>query len=316
MSKRILVTGAGGFVGTYLIKELQKEQGNEIYGAVYKSTSDLSGLLPSDHIISGDLTDFAFAKSLIESSRPDVVYHLAAISIVHNSVDNALQVMHANTAVSYNILQALRQYAPSARFIAICSANEYGAVRDGSQPISETTPLRPLNPYAVSKVTQEMLALEYHLSYDLDVVMLRPFNHTGPGQTTDFVIPMLVKQFVAIQNVAEPVITVGNLDSVRDFTDVEDMVKAYVLAGKLGVSGEVYNIGSGQGYAVRQIITLLQDLTGLQVEIKSNPAQLRASDVPVLVADTTKFRTLTGWQPKIELSDTLSRILEYTKTNK
>lgn len=309
--KKILVTGAGGFVGTHLIQALKKQADIEIFAGVYKSTSDISSLLDSNHIISGDLTDFAFSSELIKQSAPDVIYHLAALSVVHNSHEKALEVMNGNTTISYNLLEATRQYAPSARFVAICSANVYGAVEDTSKPINEFTPIRPLNTYAVSKVMQEMLALQYYLSYSLDVVILRPFNHTGPGQTTDFVIPRLAEQFAKIEKgEIPPVIEVGNLDSVRDFTDVRDMVDGYILASVKAKSGEIYNIGSGKGYTIKQILDIFESLSNAKVEIKVNQELVRTSDVPVLIADATKFTSLTGWNPKISLEETISDILE------
>ncbi|MBP9670380.1 GDP-mannose 4,6-dehydratase [Candidatus Woesebacteria bacterium] len=315
--KKILVTGAGGFVGTHLIRALTKVADLEVFATVYQSTSDIQSLLDSDHIYSGDLTNYEFTSTLIKSVMPDVIYHLAALSVVHNSHEKALALMNGNTTISYNLLEATRLLAPNARFVAICSANVYGAVEDTVHPISESTPIRPLNAYAVSKVMQEMLALQYYLAYALDVVILRPFNHTGPGQTTDFVIPRLAEQFAKIeQGKIAPIIEVGNLDSVRDFTDVRDMVEAYILAGEKAKSGEIYNIGSGKGYTVKQILEILETLSKSKVEIKVNQALVRASDVPVLIADSSKFSHLTDWKPKISLEETISDILDSYRNSK
>ncbi len=309
--KKILITGAGGFVGTHLIKELQQNPGVEIFAAVYKSTSDIASLVEADHIFEGDLTDYAFAQKLIQTTQPDIIYHLAALSVVHTSPTQATQVMNANTTISYNILESVRLHAPHARFVAICSANVYGAVSNPNKSIDESVPFRPLNPYAVSKIAQEMLALQYHLAHSLDVVILRPFNHTGVGQTTDFVIPAFAKQFVQIEKGATPVIEVGNLETTRDFTDVSDMVKAYVLASEKCVSGTAYNIGSGRGYTIREILNIFQKITGKTVEIKESQSLIRKSDVPVLIADASKFAEATGWEPKVSLETTISDILNY-----
>ncbi len=312
--KKVLITGAGGFVGTYLIRALQSSGDYEIFAAVYQATSDISSLISADHIIAGDLTNLEFANSLIKQSNPDIVYHLAALSVVHNSVEKALGVMTGNTAISYNILESIKQYAPHARFLAICSANEYGAVQDKTKPISETTPLRPLNPYAVSKVTQEMLALQYCLADNLDCVIIRPFNHTGPGQTTDFVIPRLATQFAKIEKgLIPPIVEVGNLDSVRDFTDVSDMVDGYIKAAELGVKGEIYNIGSGEGHTIQEILDILQTLCSVKVEIKINDSYVRTSDVPILIADASKFKNLTAWSPKVPLIETIKHVYNYSK---
>lgn len=307
---KILVTGAGGFVGTYLIKELQSQGPSEIYGAVYRATSDISSLLPSDQILEGDLTDPTFAEYLIKQTQPDIIYHLAALSVVGDSFEKAVSIMNSNTTLSYNLFEAVRLHAKTAKIIAICSANVYGAVADGSKPITEDTPMRPVNPYAVSKATQELLALQYHLSYGLNVIILRPFNHTGPGQTTDFVIPRLASQFAQIKSGSmTPNIEVGNIESVRDFTDVRDMVRAYVLASTHCQSGVAYNIGSGKGYTIKQIIEILEDLVGIKVTLTVNPNLVRSSDVPILIADSTRFRAATNYSPQIPLNQTIKDIL-------
>lgn len=309
--KRVLITGAGGFVGTHLIHALKAAEDVEIFAAVYQATSDITSLVSEDHIIAGDLTDFAYTQKLVAISRADIVYHLAALSVVHSSASQATAVMNGNTTISYNILEAVRLGAPKARFIAISSGNVYGSVQDTTYPIDESTSIRPLNPYAVSKVTQEMLALQYYLAYGLDIVILRPFNHTGVGQTTDFVIPRLADQFVKIEKgLSSPVVEVGNLDTVRDFTDVRDMVGAYLMAADKGISGQIYNIGSGTGRTIREILDILQSLSSVKVEIKVNDKLVRTADVPVLIADASKFRGVTGWEPKIPLSKTISDILE------
>ncbi len=314
---KILITGAGGFVGSHLIKALHNKGNAEIFAAVYQSTSDVAALVPADHIIEGDLTNTDFAATLVQQTKPDVIYHLAALSVVGNSVIHAVRVMNGNTSLSYNLLEAIKNHAPHARFIAICSANEYGAVQDPSLPITESTPLRPLNPYAISKVTQEMLALQYHLAYGLDIVILRPFNHTGVGQTTEFVIPKLASQVAQIeQNGTPAVIEVGNLGTVRDFTDVRDMVQAYSLAAQSCLAGEIYNIGSGRGHSIQEIFDIFQSLTKVKLTAKVNPDLVRPADVPTLVADATKFRETTGWSPEISLKTTISDILESYRKQK
>jgi len=314
---KIFITGAGGFVGTYLIRQLQKKADNEIYGAVYKSTSDISSLLPNDHILEGDLTDFAVAESHLQTIQPNIIYHLAALSVVGNSFSNATKVINTNTNLSFNLFEAARLIVPKARIINICSANVYGAVLDSSRPLTESTPFRPLNPYAISKINQEMLGLEYHLTYGSDVIALRPFNHTGIGQTTDFLIPRLAQQFAAIEKgQLAPTIEIGNLDSIRDFSDVRDMVRAYVLAVESCLAGEAYNIGSGKGYKVSQVIDIFQSLSQAKVEIKVKKDLVRSADVPALVADFTKFKEATGYFPVISLERTISDILDFYRQQK
>lgn len=311
---KILITGAGGFVGTHLIQALLAKGETEIFATVYQSSSDISSLLPADHIQEGDLTNFPFAETLVKTIQPDVIYHLAALSVVHNSATHATAIISGNTTISYNLLEATRLHAPRARFMAICSANVYGLVKPGEIPITETQPFRPLNPYAVSKIAQEMLALQFYLTYDLDVVILRPFNHTGVGQTTDFVIPALAQQFIAVERGTQSHIAVGNLDTSRDFTDVRDMVQAYILAAEKCQAGEAYNIGSGTAYTIQQILDMIQELIGHKVEITLDLNRIRRSDVPVLIADTSKFRSLTAWTPKIPFTKTLQNIIDYWRS--
>ena len=315
MSKKVLVTGASGFVGKYLVEALLTKK-YEVFASVYAQADDLKNLIGQDHVFQGDLTNSTFALELIESIKPAITFNLAALSVVHNSVERAASVLSSNLILQYNLLEAIRLHAPNSRFVAICSANEYGLVNEKDVPIDENAPFKPLNPYAVSKLSQDMLALQYYLSYDLDIVRLRPFNHTGVGQTTDFVIPSLVKQFVNIASgKTEPNLEVGNLESIRDFTDVRDMVDAYILAGEKCEKGEVYNIGFGKGIMVKEIISLLEEISGTKVVIRTNEDRVRRSDVPVLIANADKFKALTGWAPKIKFKDTLNWIYNNYKEN-
>ncbi len=312
--KRVLITGAGGFVGTHLVHALQQHAEYEIFAAVYKSTSDIAGIIPADHIQEGDLTEYAFAESLIQATRPDLVFHLAALSAVERNDAQAVKIMTANTTLQFNLLEAIRAHQPKARIIAICSGNAYGLVEPGTRSITESTPLRPLNAYAVSKITQEMLSLQYHLAYGLDVVILRPFNHTGPGQTDNFVIPTLAKQFAEIAKGKHvPTIEVGNLETIRDYTDVADMVQAYILAAEKGESGEIYNIGTGNGASVRELIEMFKKITGMSVEVVVKEEIVRHADVPALVCDATKFKQITSWEPSISLETTLQNVYNYWK---
>jgi GDP-4-dehydro-6-deoxy-D-mannose reductase len=309
---RILVTGAGGFVGKHLVQALLADGQNEVFANVYSKPGDLATLLPEGAILPADLTDYEATVNLIKTARPDLIYHLASLSVVHNSAADGGKILTNNVALQYNLLEAVRLYAREARVVVISSGNVYGNADPKYIPMNEATPLRPLNPYAVSKLNQEFLALQYHLAHALDIVILRPFNHTGTGQTTDFIVPMLGQQFVAIgRGQQAPTIQVGNTESKRDFTDVRDMCQAYLLAGKLGVAGEVYNLGTGIGVSVGDIIETYEGLTGTKVTVEIDQARVRSSDVPILVSDSTKFRALTGWSPKTPLRDTLKSVLEY-----
>jgi len=308
---KILVTGAGGFVGQHLVQKLVN-QNFEVYAASYTKHPELSELLDNDHILVGDLTDYQYAEQLIKTTQPTIIYHLAALSIVHTNVESAKRALENNLALQYNLLEAIKTHSPSTRLIAISSGNIYGRVKESELPIKETTPIRPLNSYAVSKYSQEMLALQYYYAYDMDVVILRPFNHTGPGQTDNFVIPAFAHQFADIKSgKKEPVISVGNLNTARDFTDVSDMVDAYILASTNCQSGQIYNIGAGQASKISEILALMSEISGLKVEIQEDKSRVRGVDVPVLMADSSKFRGITGWEPKISFKTTLKSVLEY-----
>ena len=188
------------------------------------------------------------------------------------------------------------------------SSEEYGLVLPDEMPIRESNPLRPLSPYAVSKVAQDMLAYQYFRSYGMKTVRTRGFNHTGPRRGDVFVSSNFAKQIASIEaGLQEPVIRVGNLDAVRDFTDVRDMVRAYWLAVTKATPGEVYNLGSGRGITIRALLDLLIGMSDAKVEIEIDPERLRPSDVEVLLADSSKFHAETGWEPVIPLETTLRR---------
>lgn len=308
---KVLVTGAGGFVGSHLVPALL-EYGDEVFAAAYSESPALSPLLPADHLLTGDLTDYAFTKNCLTVSRPDIIYHLAALSVVHTDVDAARLALTNNLALQFNLLEAIMEASPTSRLLAVCSGNVYGLVKQSETPIKETNPLRPLNAYSVSKLSQELLALQYFYAHNLDVVVLRPFNHTGPGQSESFVIPAFARQFALIKKGRqEPIIKLGNLHTSRDFTDVTDMVQAYLLATAKCKSGEIYNIGSGRASTIGEILTFMQEITGLKVELKEDSSLVRGVDVPLLMADSAKFRQATGWNPKIPFKQTLTNVLQY-----
>lgn len=308
---KALITGAGGFVGQHLVRKLVGGK-HDVCVATYSNSAQLTSLLDPDDIHTGDLTDSSFTENLVKTTQPDIIYHLAAISVVHTNTDSAKRALENNIALQYNLLESIRQFSPTTRLVAICSGNVYGKVGQSELPITEDTPIRPLNTYAVSKLSQESLALQYYYAYDMDIIILRPFNHTGPGQTDNFVIPAFAKQFAAIKSGKQPpIIKVGNLSTARDFTDVRDMVDAYILAGTKCKKGEIYNIGAGEVSKIGEILGLMSDISGVEVEIQEDNLRVRGVDVPVLMADSTKFRGITGWEPKIPFKKTLQTVLDY-----
>ncbi|MCL5257444.1 MAG: GDP-mannose 4,6-dehydratase, partial [Chloroflexi bacterium] len=211
-----------------------------------------------------------------------------------------------------NLLEAVVRHAPEARVLVVGSGDEYGMVKPEEVPIAEDQPFRPNSPYAVSKVAQDMLGLQYFLMHKVSTIRVRPFNHIGPRQARGFVVADFARQIAEIEaGACAPVVRVGNLNAERDFTDVRDMVRAYHLAITQGAPGDVYNLGSGATTSIKNMLNDLLSLSSAAIEVVVDPARLRPSDMPVLSCDSTKFRTLTGWTPMISLKQSLQDVLDY-----
>ncbi|HKP54032.1 MAG TPA: GDP-mannose 4,6-dehydratase [Chloroflexia bacterium] len=307
---RALVTGAGGFVGKHLLTYLLAHTDWHIYGNAHAAS-----LHPGDERVSwvaSDLTDRKAVASMVAEVRPNFVFHLAAQSNVQQAFKDPERTFMTNVIGQLNLLDVLRESVPGARVLVVCSSEEYGLVRPEDIPIDEDTPFRPNNPYAVSKIAQDALATQYFLSYGQPTIRVRPFNHIGPGQTEHFVTAAFAHQVARIEaGLQEPVISVGNLEAERDFTDVRDTVGAYHLALTQGEPGEVYNIGSGVARKMQWILDTLVTMSKIAVEVRQDPSRMRPSDIPQLVCNPTKFNELTGWQPQIPIEQTLKDILDY-----
>lgn len=314
MNRRILVTGADGFVGSHLIEYLQSAQKGEVFGVTYSGSPWLESQLGADHVLTADLSKEEPVFALVQQVQPDWIIHLASLAFVGDSFSQAHRVMQTNTSIQYTMLEAVRQFAPQARLLSIGSANAYGNLPAtyNSAKITEDFPFYPTNPYAVSKLAQEYLALSYYLAYHLDIVRVRSFNQIGPRQTADFAVPAFAQQIVKIQAGQQEAIEVGNLSAIRDLTDVRDAVHAYVLLLEKGVKGEVYNLGSGQGVSMQTVLDTLIELAGGDIMVKVDPARLRPVDVLEFVSDNHKLRSL-GWEPTIPLETTLRDVLKFER---
>ncbi len=314
----ILITGGTGFVGSHLVEALIKLNQKNIHVTNY---SDQPGfvhqLLPAQQIHQLDLTDQKAAFALIKKLQPDQIYHLASLAAVGKSFANTRKVLDNNTILQLNILEAVKQLSPQSRLLVIGSAMSYDLTHDYEdhqpQAISETYPLGPASPYAVSKTMQDLLAYSYFQSFDLNIVRARPFNHIGERQTPDFAVPAFAQQIVKIEQGQQLKLQVGNLTAIRDFTDVKDMVQAYILLMKTGVSGQAYNIGTGQGHSIQETLDILIKLAKVEIEVETDQTKMRPSDVPVAVANASKIKRL-GWQPTIKFEETLQRILLYWRS--
>lgn len=300
-----LVTGAGGFVGGHLVAALLRE-GWRVW------TLDRVGSTPEGAAcVRADLRDEAAVRAALETARPDVIFHLAAQSSVPASFRVPRATLETNVLGAANLLYAAADLRPMPRVVVIGSAEEYGPVRPEDMPIDETQPLAPRSPYGVSKAAQSLLALSAVASHGLPAFVLRPFNHTGPGQRPDFAVPSFARQIARIEaGLDPPVLRVGNLDARRDFTDVRDVARAYVLAAERARPGEVYNLGSGDAVGIRWVLDALLGLSGVRVEVRPDPERMTPAQIPELRADASKFRDTTGWAPAIPLEQTLADVLD------
>ena len=311
---RVLITGAAGFAASHLIEHLLDRGHAEIFGTVRwrSKTDNIEHLRSRVTLVECDIKDATSVRRAVDDARPDWIFHLAAQSYVPTSWHAPAETLATNIQGMLNVLEAVRGAKLAARIQVAGSSEEYGLTLPGELPLRESNPLRPMSPYAVSKVAQDLLAFQYHKSYGLDTVRTRAFNHTGPRRGDVFATSNLCLQVSRMESGAvPPVLLTGNLDAIRDFTDVRDTVRAYVLALEKGRSGEVYNICSGKGVAIREIVEMLRKLSKVPFEVRTDPARLRPSDVPVLVGCADLFRKETGWEPKIPFDTTVRDLLEY-----
>lgn len=307
---RVLLTGIAGFAGSHLAEYLLRETDAIVHGVVHRHDRRIHHLREQLHLHQGDLRNALWVSELVQNVRPDYTLHLAAWSNVGGSWQQPWTTYELNIQCQLNLLEALRRWQPECRTLIVSSNEVYGLVQPEDLPIDEETPFRPSSPYGVSKLTQDMMALQYWHGYRLPTVRVRSFNHIGPGQSDDFAASAFAHQIAEIEAGKRlPQVTIGNLDAQRDFTDVRDVVRAYWLATTQGVAGEVYNVGRGQARPVRWLLETLLALSGVQVELLVDPQRLRPSDVPISVCDNRKLVAATGWQPQIDLRDSLRDLL-------
>lgn len=308
---RILITGINGFVGRHLTA-LLLPRGADIHGTVHHPGNEQAAFpdLDRTQIQVADVTDPASVTKAVGSVDPDWLIHLAGVTFVPASHRDPALAVRTNVLGSVNVLAAVREQRPSCRVLFVGSADAYGLIEAADVPLRETCLFRPLSPYGASKAAADLIAYQWSRSYDLDIVRMRPFNHTGRGQKTQFVCPDFARQLVAIERGRRPPrVEVGNVDVVRDFSDVRDVVAAYVSALEHGASGEAYNVCSGVGVPVRRVLETLIELSGLDVEIAVASERVRRADVPRVVGCADKLRAATGWAPRYELRETLAEVL-------
>ncbi len=312
--RRVLITGVTGFAGSHLVDYLLTRNDCQIYGIHrWRSrTENVEHFCDRITMLECDLRDATSTRDTLEKVRPDWIFHLAAQSFVPTSWIAPTESLTTNVLAQVNLFEAIRHMGLPCRVQLACSSEEYGLVRPDELPIRETNPLRPLSPYAVSKVAQDMLGYQYWMSFKVDAVRTRGFNHEGPRRGPVFVASDFAKQIADIERGRRaPVLSVGNLEARRDFTDVRDMVRAYALALEKCEAGEVYNICRGRAWRIREVLDLLLGMTKARIEVRPDRARLRPSDVPVLLGDRSKFTKATGWEPTIPFEQTLRDMLEH-----
>lgn len=310
---KALITGITGFAGSHMAEYLLK-QNVEVIGTIrQRSRMDhIKHLLPDLYLKECELRDPFSVRSLIEVEKPGLIFHLAAQSFVPTSWNSPNDTLENNADGQLNLLEAVRRSGLDCKIQIACSSEEYGQVEAHEVPIKETNFLRPLSPYAVSKVTQDYLGFQYHQSYGLHVVRTRAFNHTGPRRGENFVTSNFAKQIAQIEKGKQPpFVYAGNLKAKRDFTDVRDVVRAYWLALEKGEPGECYNIASGKSWTIAEVLRKLMSLSTVDIDVKVDPSRFRPSDVPILLGDYSKFHARTGWKPEIPFDQTLEDLLQY-----
>lgn len=310
---KALVTGIGGFAGSHLAEYLLA-QGLEVCGILLpgEDTANLDAIKHCLTLHEADLTNAGGVCHVVEEERPDLIYHLAAQAAVSKSWEDPASTMIINIMSQLNLLQAVLAANIYPRILVVGSYEEYGALHPEELPARETSPLRPTNPYGVSKIAQDMMGYQYYSGRGLCCVRVRPFNHLGPRQSETFVAPSFAKQVAEAETgLREPAVRVGNLAAQRDFTDVRDIVRGYYLALLHGEAGEVYNLGSGRAVSAQCILDFFLAHAKIHLSVEVDPALIRPLDVSVSVCDFSKLKERTGWEPQIPLERTLSDVLEY-----
>lgn len=312
---KVLITGISGMAGSHLAEHLLEKGGYDVHGTIrWRSNREhIRHIENRLQLHECELRDPYAVLRVLKNVRPDYIYHLASQSRVATSWISPQETLINNITAQLNLLEAVRHLDLTQVRIHVAGSSEaYGMVESDEIPVKETNPLRPLSPYGVSKMTQDALAYQYVKSYGLYIVRTRAFNHTGPRRGDVFVTANFARQIVEIEmGRRKPVIYVGNLAAKRDFTDIRDVVRAYVLALETCQSGEVFNIGMGKAYAIKEVLDILLTMSAIDIKVEQDPKRMRPSDMPLMVCDNSRFCRKTGWWPEISFEQSLSDLLDY-----
>lgn len=305
----VLIIGGAGFVGNFLINHLINDCGWSVAVTKLENEKIEQSQVEQFNL---NILDKKAISDLLREVHPDYIIHLAAQSSVAVSWNNPALTIDVNIKGSVNVLDAVRELDYKPKVLIIGSGEEYGHILPNETPIMEKTPTRPGNIYAATKACQNMIGKIYADAYQIDVIMVRAFNHIGPNQSPIFVVSDFCKQVAEIEKgLREPIIKVGNLSAKRDFTDVRDVVRAYSMLIQNGKSGEIYNVGSGKAISIQDILDLILSCSSAKIKVEVDPEKLRPVDVPIIEADITKLQKCTGWEPEIVLKNTILDTLKY-----
>ncbi|MCU0241179.1 MAG: GDP-mannose 4,6-dehydratase [Vicinamibacteria bacterium] len=309
----ILITGIAGFVGQHMLTWCETERADaERVGFIQPGWPVPAGLAARARLIEVDLGSQAAVAAAFDQVRPTHIVHLAAQSSPQQSWRDPTGTMHVNVFGLLYMLEALKERDLNPRVVVVGSAEEYGLASPEQMPLTEDAPLRPATPYAASKVAQGFVALQYAVGCNMETLRTRAFHHTGAGRGENFAESSFARQIVEIElGLRDAVIDVGNLEGVRDYSDVRDVVRAYGLLLERGARGEVYNVCSGQGIRMRALLERLIAISGVAAEIRVDPARLRPLDLPVLIGDASRLRQATGWAPRHAIDETLRQLIEH-----
>lgn len=313
--KKYFITGCSGFVGTFLIDLINKKNDD---GAVLGVDTSTLRIDPKWNSIcvdfkNIDLNQIEDIKNTLSEFKPDFIIHLASMSSVKFSWENPILSFENNTRIFLNILETVRNLQIHPRILSVGSSEEYGQVDPEAVPLNENSPLNPISPYAVARVAQGLFSKLYANSYNLDIVITRSFNHIGPGQSDEFAISSFAKQIAEINsdNKIEQKLHVGDISVVRDYLDVRDVVKAYLMLLESGEKGEVYNICKGEGHSIRDMIDMLMQIANKKIPIIHDSSRNRPADNPIIIGSNAKIKEKLGWEPRYSLKSSLMDVYKY-----
>ncbi|RNI15809.1 NAD-dependent epimerase/dehydratase family protein [Methanohalophilus sp. RSK] len=313
---KYLITGANGFCGRHIVEVLNHES-NKVYGVSRYIPDELILCYPEVTYEQCNLMDHTSVFNLLKRVKPDYIFHLAAESSVASSWKSPINILNNNIQSQINIFEAVRELELPTRILVACSSEEYGLINESDLPVDEKCNFNPLSTYAVSKVSQDMLAYQYYKSYNMDIVRVRSFNLTGPGRPHTYALSSFAYQIAKIEkNISKNMMLVGNLDVTRDYTDVRDAVKGYYKIALEAKPGTVYNLCSGKAYNLKDLLNILISFSTTEVNVEIDSSKYRPSDLPIMLGDNTKIKTEIGWIPEIDIHTSLNDLLNYWRNYK